>query len=382
VSNISALDAILRSMNKTINSLPKLFHTMLENYNLCKKTRPSGYTSTFWDVFPEDYEKSIGQTSAWTTFLRNPLSLGFNDVLINFDNARYVSQDKKYDGIDAWKNRKEHDFTNLIDEVISSPEEQKTMFETVDFLFKVCGPDFIKNYSLESKIGSPQKSVVNLGSESFHTNMHDLSLLYYFWQISRTADVLLETDTPVIAEIGAGYGGLISKAKKRYPKARFIIFDLPEPGAIQAYYIQNTYPDSKILYLKDLLERGNKVFNEKFDFMILPGWMIDKVPDKYIDLMINIRSMMEMSPPIIDFYFTHIHRVVKDNGLFACFNRYIKVYEDGDIIMKDYPFDEYWVTVLSQTSLFQNHIHDLILKRQDKKSDLHIRDILKSLPPH
>ncbi len=368
-------------MNKTINSLPKLFDTMLENYNLCKKTRPLGYTSSFWDVFPEDYEKSIGQIDAWTTFLRNPLSLGFNDVLINFDNARYTSQDMKYNGIDAWKNRREHNFTNLIDDAVSSPEEQKAIFKTIDCLFRLCGPDFVKNYSLESEIGSPQKSLVNIGSESFHTNMHDLSLLYYFWQISRTADVLLKTDTPVIAEIGAGYGGLISKAKKRYPKASFILFDLPEPATIQAYYIQNTYPDSKILYLKDLLERGAKVFDEEFDFMILPGWMIDKIPDKYIDLIINMRSMMEMSSPIIDFYFIHIHRIVKENGLFGCFNRYQKTYEDGDIIMKNYPFDEYWVPVLSQTSLYQGHIHDLILKRQDKKSDFHIRDILKSLPP-
>ena len=369
-------------MNKTINSLPKLFDTMLENYNLCKKTRPLGYTSSFWDVFPEDYEKSIGQIDAWTTFLRNPLSLGFNDVLINFDNARYVSQDKKYNGIDAWKNRKEHNFTNLIEERVSDPKEQEIIFKTIEFLFAVCGLDFVKNYSLESEIGSPQKALINLGPEHFYCNMHDLSLLYYFWQISRTADVLLKTDTPVIAEIGSGYGGLISKAKKRYPKARFILFDLPEPATVQAYYIQNTYPNSKILYLKDLLERGDKVFDEEFDFMILPGWMIDKVPDKYIDLIINMRSMMEMSLPIIDFYFTHIHRVVKENGLFGCFNRYVKTYEDGDIKIKDYPFNEFWAPILSQTSLYQSHIHDLILQKQAKKSDFHIRDILKSLPPH
>jgi len=368
-------------MKNSVDTLPKPFSNMLENYNLCKKTMPSGYISSFWDVFPEDYEKSIRQIDAWKTFLRNPLSLGFNDVLINFDNARFLSQDKKYNGIDAWKNRKEHDYTNLIDESVSSPEEQKDIFQTIDFLFAGCGADFVKNYSLESNIGSPQKSLVNFGSEHFYCNMHDLSLIYYFWQISRTADVLLETDTPVIAEIGAGYGGLISKAKKRYPKARFIIFDLPEPCSVQAYYIQSTYPNSKILYLKDLLERGDKVFDEEFDFMILPGWMIDKIPDKYIDLIINMRSMMEMSLPIIDFYFTHIHRIIKDKGLFGCFNRYIKTYKDGDIIMKNYPFDEFWVPVLSQTSLFQTHIHDLILKRQEEASFFHIQDILKSLPP-
>ena len=95
-----------------------------------------------------------------------------------------------------------------------------------------------------------------------------------------------------------------------------------------------------------------------------------------------MRSMMEMSLNIIDYYFNHIHRSVKNNGLFACHNRYHKKpHGEEEIMMKHYPFDEYWVPVLSQTSLYQGHVHDLILKRQDKKSDFHIRDILKSLPP-
>ena len=80
-------------MKNSEDILPKPFSNMLENYNLCKKTRPSGYTSSFWDVFPEDYEKSISQIDAWNTFLRNPLSLGFNDVLIDFDNARRSSSE-------------------------------------------------------------------------------------------------------------------------------------------------------------------------------------------------------------------------------------------------------------------------------------------------
>ena len=85
---------------------------------------------------------------------------------------------------------------------------------------------------------------------------------------------------------------------------------------------------------------------------------------------------MEMSLNIIDFYFTHIHRTVKSNGLFACFNRYHKKsHSEEDIVLKDYPFDEFWTPVISQTSILQNHIHDLILKRQEKQSDFHIQDI-------
>ena len=362
------------------DTMPKPFSNMLENYNLSKKNMPLGQKSGHWDVFPEDYEESIKQVDAWKNFLRNPLSLGFNDSLVYFDNARF-SDDKKYNNIDPWERRKTHDYTNLVDEIITDAKEQESIVKVVNLIFSICGPDFTIN-NIETDIGSPQKYLVKYKSDNFYCNAHDLSNIYYFWQISRVADNLIETDSPVIAEIGGGYGGIISKTKKRYPNARFIIFDLPELLAVQTYYIYNTFPDSKILYLKDILERGDKVFNEDFDFIILPGWMIDQVPDKFIDLVINMRSMMEMPLNIINFYFTHIHRIVKNNGLFACFNRYHKKSNsEEDIVLKNYPFDGFWDPIISQTSIAQNHNHDLILKRQKSQSALHIRDILKSLPP-
>jgi len=367
-------------MKKAQNILPEPFNFMLENYNYCKDNLPPKQKSGHWDIFPEDYEKSIEQIDAWKTFLRNPLSLGFNDSLISYDNARF-SPGKEYNNINAWQRRKEHNYETLIEENITDPKEQETIIKVINMIFSICGSDFTLN-NLENKIGSPQKYLLSYKSENFYCNAHDLSNIYYFWQISRAADVFFTNDSPVIAEIGAGYGGIISKAKKRYQKARFIIFDLPELSAVQTYYIYNTFPKSKILYLKDILDRGKDVFKEDFDFMILPGWMINQVPDNYFDLVINMRSMMEMSLEIIEFYFNHIHRTTKHNGIFACFNRYHKKsHSEEDIIMKNYPFDEYWMPVISQTSLYQNHIHDLILKRNEKKAEFHIKDILKSLPP-
>ena len=90
----------------------------------------------------------------------------------------------------------------------------------------------------------------------------------------------------------------------------------------------------------------------------------------------------EQSKDDLYFYFTHIQRTVKSNGLFACFNRYHKKSNsDEDIVLKDYPFDEFWKPIISQTSIVQNHIHDLIIKRQTGKSDFHIQDMLRSVPP-
>ena len=165
--------------------------------------------------------------------------MGFNDSLISYDNARF-SPGKEYNNVNAWQRRKEHNYETLIEENITDPKEQETIIKVINMIFSICGSDFTLN-NLENKIGSPQKYLLSYKSENFYCNAHDLSNIYYFWQISRAADVFFTNDSPVIAEIGAGYGGIISKAKKRYQKARFIIFDLPELSAVQTYYIYNTF---------------------------------------------------------------------------------------------------------------------------------------------
>jgi len=345
-------------MQKRQPTLPEPHDQMLENYNLAIENMPAGQKSGHWDVFPEDYEKSIESIDEWKTFLRNPLSLGFNDTLIEFDNVRWSEHNKKHKDIDAWKRRKQHDYRELVGEIVEDKGEQSHILHTVNLLFSVCGPEFVID-NLQSDVGSPQKLPCSYKSNSndekprgFYCNAHDLGNIYYFWQISRTADSLFNNESSLIAEIGAGYGGVISKVKKRYSKARCILFDLPELSAVQSYYIYNCFPGSNILYLNDLLERGDEIFEDDFDFMILPGWMIERLPSEYIDLVINMRSMMEMPLAVIDYYFHHIHRTVKIDGLFACFNRYHKNTFGEDIIMKKYPYDEFWSIIISQSSIY------------------------------
>lgn len=359
---------------------------MLENYKLASKNMPAEHKSSYWDVFPKDYKKTIKSIDAWKTFLRNPLSLGFNMALLNYSNTNWKNT-KEYNGIDAWKRRKQHDYRELINETITDKNELEKLLSKLNLLLSICGPKFVLD-NLQSDTGSPSKALFTIKSEykkevpkSFHCNYHDLGQIYYFYQISRSLDPLINNESPTFVDIGAGYGGMISKLKKKYPKSRCILFDLPELSAVQTYYINNEFPNSKIYYYRDFLKEGDNLFSSNFDFLILPGGIFDKIPPNYIDLIINMRSMMEMTSPIIKYYFDNIHRTIKNRGLFACFNRYIKKTSGEDIILKNYPFDKFWSIVISQTSMFQNHIHDLILKRQTVKEIFPIAERLKSLPP-
>ena len=126
---------------------------------------------------------------------------------------------------------------------------------------------------------------------------------------------------------------------------------------------------------------NDDIFMKDFDFLILPGEIFNKLPNEFLDIVINVRSMMEMKVETIQFYFDVIHRSLKEKGLFACFNRYIKNSSGEKIILKNYPFDENWSIEISQNSAIQNHIHDLILRRNFKEQ-FKITEKLKSLPPY
>ena len=354
---------------------------ILENYKLALENILEEQKSSHWDVFPKDYEKAIKSTEAWPTFLRNPLSLGFNDDLLDFDNTRWQNNGE-HKGINAWERKQQHDYRELIDEKITDETVLKHISDRLDLLYSICGPEFVLN-NLQSDVGSPAKARFSVESKDFYCNVHDVGHIYYFYQIARAVDALIENDSPVFVDIGGGYGGIASKFKKRYPKSRCILFDLPELSVVQTYYISKEFPDATIYGYKDLLERGHYMWHSDFDFLILPGETFEQLPPNYIDVVLNMRSMMEMSIATIKYYLDNIHRAINnDGGLFACFNRYFKPLSSGEnIILKNYPFDEFWSTVISQTSVYQNHIHDLIIRRKREKDSFPISDRLKSLPP-
>ena len=101
----------------------------------------------------------------------------------------------------------------------------------------------------------------------------------------------------------------------------------------------------------------------KFDFVILPGYLINTLETNFIDIFINTRSFMEMNRLTVDFYFSEIHRTIKDSGLFYCVNRYQKK-TSGDLIkFKKLPLDKRWNLEISRQSFYQPLIHEALFKR-------------------
>ena len=117
----------------------------------------------------------------------------------------------------------------------------------------------------------------------------------------------------------------------------------------------------------------------------MPGWTAnDLLQGKVVDAFINVRSMMEMNRIVIQNYFDVIHNSLRENGIFACINRYVKeVINQSNTTeinqMADYPFDAYWSPLYSFPSEIQPHIHVLIARREDTKPIYPFKEILKTV---
>ena len=353
------------------------FSEMIRNYDLAMLNQAPDHKSSIWQYIYEcDFKDLLVQPEIWPTFLRNGLSSGFNDNIL-------ASGDK-----DRFLYRKSGEIKALLPETVIDNKITASVQELFKAVAQICGWDFVLK-NVASNVGSP--SCVdfsvnfenqNKNSVQVRTDAHDLSLIYYAWHIISVFEQMLPDDS-IILEIGGGYGGMVAKIKNKNPNYKFILLDLPETCAIQHYYLANCFPDAKIVGLKEFQTSGDEILRKKdFDFLILPGSYIANFPDKYIDGIMNVRSMMEMSKKIITFYYGNIHRVITDHGVFCNYNRYTKVVGNEQINIKEHPYDELWKILLSQTAIFQKHIHMLITARTINPQRFPVKMAVKSLPPY
>jgi len=142
--------------------------------------------------------------------------------------------------------------------------------------------------------------------------------------------VHIDVSRPVIFEIGAGYGGLARILKSYIPSSCHILLDLPETLTYASYFIAYTYPDKKIAYLSDIMDRLD-CFDEvidAYDFVLIPPWVSRYLPDSSVDLVIDTSSLAEMSTVYTQYYLEHIDRTLKVKGYFYSMNKRIKREKD------------------------------------------------------
>ena len=321
---------------------------MKNSYKLAKSLFPKNLISKHWDIYPSNFHEILFNKDKIENFRKNELSFKFNDSL---EKAK-LSRTKR---------------------VLSR-------------LSQITGKEFIEK-NKEILIGNPQTLTINNKPYDYH----DLFIVYFLYALFPFLSEKNKKKKFFVCDIGGGYGALAHRIKKNFPNAVCLLFDLPEQNYISNYYLKKLSPVANILNLDKLMKVKNikslddlqikKIDLLRYDYIILPGYLIKQLPNNFIDVFINTRSFMEMNIETVDFYFSQIHRIINKTGIFYCVNRYKKK-TSGDVIkFKSFPFDEKWAFEISKKSFSQPLIHEALLRRIAFK-DLKLRKKLQRLKPY
>ena len=201
---------------------------------------------------------------------------------------------------------------------------------------------------------------------------------YYYINILNSYMEL--SKTKFIAEIGAGNGNLMSLLKHHFNSKCIINVDLPETLILCIPFLENLFPNAKILLPNEINEKVGEDALLNYDFIFLTPGQITLLEENLIDLFINTSSLGEMTMPQIEVYINLIQKVGKQGSFFFCHNSVEKIPVGDDnqnenyqhikpIRFFEYPFfnnEVLFFEICKFTSLVQNNPSYLRLEKIKK----------------
>jgi putative sugar O-methyltransferase len=111
---------------------------------------------------------------------------------------------------------------------------------------------------------------------------------------SRTLRHLNGRPSPLILEIGAGYGALALALKTTLPRVTYVIIDLPDSLALSGCYLASRQSAPVMVANGEPLLPGS--------FVLCPATALERLPALSIDLAINTLSFAEMTEAEVERY--------------------------------------------------------------------------------
>lgn len=122
-------------------------------------------------------------------------------------------------------------------------------------------------------------------------------------------DLIGSAPAPIVAEIGAGFGGMAHYLMRDRPDITYIDFDLPEMIALTSYYLLSAFPEIKAtLYGEAEL---NAQTLETSSLILMPGFAIPSMPAGSANLTFNARLFFDLSAASLHHYLAEITRITR-----------------------------------------------------------------------
>lgn len=126
---------------------------------------------------------------------------------------------------------------------------------------------------------------------------------------SRMLARFLRAQRPVIAELGGGFGRLFYFLSRHLQQFCYVGFDLPEILCCASYYLMKSFPEKRFLLYGEQPWETESL--SQFDFLLLPAFEIDQLPDDCIDLFINENSLGNIAAQPCHHFIAEICRSAK-----------------------------------------------------------------------
>lgn len=214
---------------------------------------------------------------------------------------------------------------------------------------------------LECRVGQPPKTLIRpLDTYELTADFNDLHLINFALDFHRACSSYGSRIPRKVVEIGGGYGGTSAKIAKLIPDAEFVLTDLPPAGLLQTYYLSQLFPnDVAVVPLGQ--ELSLELRSKRF--IICSSDDLGAYLD-WCDGVINTRAFGEMTRSVVRSYFDLIHSKILERGVFMNVNRLQKI----GYRFIDYPYDNAWEVLSSETAFEQSGLWSLITRRLAKQN--------------
>lgn len=163
---------------------------------------------------------------------------------------------------------------------------------------------------------------------------------YQHYYATRINDLLNEKQgRKVVAEIGGGFGGMAYYFIRDTKNTTYIDFDLPENLALTSYYLLKAFPEKKVLLYGEAAFDGAILAD--YDIVLMPNFLLDKLPDGTCDLVFNSYSLAEMSPQTISHYVLQSANLINKGGWFFHVNHT----KHSLVSARDFPIPDNFVLI-------------------------------------
>ncbi len=171
-----------------------------------------------------------------------------------------------------------------------------------------------------------------------------------------------------ILELGPGYGRTAYVFLTLRPGCRYILVDIPPALYVSQRYLSAVFADRRIFNFRSF-DSYDDVRDEisESDIVFLTPNQLELLPDKSVDLFINISSLHEMRIDQIRYYFGEIDRLTRNYFYFKQWKETVIPFDNEKITEADYPVKDGWRLINRQQCKVQTYFFEALYEIRNSK---------------